>query len=203
MIKRLGILSIVFLLACVEKPVKVTTTKPKEKEIKPFALKAFTFCKNKKLNLEFCFIIDLSKHSGYKRFYVYDFLKDTITDKFMVSHGCGNNPWKYDSSKDCPCISNAVNSHCSSVGKYIVEKRGRSEFGIGIKYNLIGVDSANKNAYKRAIVLHGWEEVTDNEKYPQGTAEGWGCPAVSNETMCKLDKMLKKTKSKTLLWIIS
>lgn len=120
----------------------------------------------------------------------------------MVSHGCGNSIWKYDFSKDCPCISNTVNSHCSSVGKYIVENRGKSKFGIGIKYNLIGLDSANKNASKRAIVLHGWEQVTDNEVYPQGTAEGWGCPAVSNEAMDKLDKMLKKTKSKTLLWII-
>jgi hypothetical protein len=51
------------------------------------------------------------------------------------------------------------------------------------------------------IVLHSWEAVSENEIYPSGTPEGWGCPAINNEKMKKLDVYLKKEQTPILLWI--
>jgi len=64
--------------------------------------------------------------------------------------------------------------------------------GIKVKYLLVGKDSTNRNALKRTIVLHSWEAVSDNDIYSNGTLEGWGCPALSNNNMRKLDSMLQQ-----------
>lgn len=206
--KKLIAILIFFTISCSnpeQKPVNSNPENYTDNHIKELAEKARIFCHKKNLNTQFCFIVDLGKHSGYKRFYVYDFVLETVRYKFMVSHGCGPNPlfWTRDFTKDKARISNKVNSRYSSIGKYLVEERGKSKFGIGVKYNLTGLDSTNNNARKRAVVLHSWEKVTDHETYPEGTAEGWGCPAISNKAMSKLDEMLKKKSSKTLLWIIN
>jgi hypothetical protein len=66
---------------------------------------------------------------------------------------------------------------------------------------LQGKEKTNSNAVNRAIVLHSWEVVPNNEVYPEGTPEGWGCPAVSNESMKKIDEILKQNKN-VLMWII-
>lgn len=193
---------LLLLVAC--SPEKQTPIIKKEKrDLSIYADSAYKLCEKKDLNKVFYFLIDLKKHSGQKRFYVWDFKKNCAVDTFMVSHGCGQAFWKTSSSKTNPSISNEPDSHCSSVGRYLVEERGKSKFGIGIKYNLTGLDKTNNNARKRAIVLHGWEEVEDHEIYPEGTSEGWGCPAVSNNSMKELDKLLKTTKENTLMWIIN
>jgi hypothetical protein len=119
----------------------------------------------------------------------------------MVSHGCGDNNWSDTSSKENAPLSNEFDSHCSSTGKYIVLDCGVSQWGIKVNYILQGKDSTNSNARKRAIVLHSWEAISTDEVYPDGTPEGWGCPAVSNESMKEIDEILKKNK-KVLMWII-
>ena len=119
----------------------------------------------------------------------------------MVSHGCGDHMWSWTSSKEDAPISNEPDSHCSSIGKYQISNRGVSQWGIKINYLLIGKDKTNSNALKRAIVLHSWEKISKEEPYPEGTPEGWGCPAVSNESMKEIDILLKANKN-MLLWII-
>jgi len=119
----------------------------------------------------------------------------------MVSHGCGNTIWGQTHTKENPQISNEHDSHCSSIGKYVVLQRGISQWGIKVNYVLQGKGQTNSNAINRAIVLHSWEAVPNNEVYPEGTPEGWGCPAVSNKSMVKIDEILKKEK-KILMWII-
>lgn len=173
-----------------------------QRNIKFFSDSAYQYCVSEGLNRNFYFLVDLNQHSGLKRFYVWDFEKNTAIDTFMVSHGCGKSTWYSDKTKDNPTISNEPESHCSSVGRYLIRERGFSSFGIGIKYSLQGIDVTNNNAYKRAIVLHSWDPVTDYEVYPMGTAEGWGCPAVSNNTMRYLDTLLKSSDRVTLMWII-
>ena len=159
------------------------------------------YCKVNNLNQDKFILIDLGLHSGYKRFFVYDFKKKTISKSYMVSHGCGDNQWGRTSSKEKPQISNEFDSHCSSVGKYVVLDRGVSQWGIKVNYVLQGKDKTNSNARNRAIVLHSWDAISDNEVYPEGTPEGWGCPAVSNESMKEIDELLK-TNKKLLLWIV-
>lgn len=165
------------------------------------AKEAETFCKTKGLNTSYCILIDYSIHSGKKRLYVYDFQNDSILMTGMVSHGCGTAPWGMDATRSKPVFSNEHESHCSSLGKYKVGKRGYSSWGIHVNYKLYGLESSNSNAYDRVIVLHSWDDIPHNEVYPAGTPEGWGCPAVSNELMKYLDELLKEKKKDVLLWI--
>lgn len=70
-----------------------------------------------------------------------------------------------------------------------------------MNYLLQGKEKTNSNAVKRAIVLHSWEAVPNDEVYPEGTPEGCGCPAVYNESMTEIDTILKQNKN-VLMWII-
>lgn len=178
---------------------------PKE-EIKPkdyssFLKEAKDYCQKNNLNQNKFILIDLALHSGLKRFFVYDLKSNKLSKSYMVSHGCGTHMWSWTSSKENAPISNEPDSHCSSIGKYVISSRGVSQWGIKVNYLLIGKDKTNSNAVKRAIVLHSWEKVPSNEVYPEGTPEGWGCPAVSNESMKEIDQLLTTNKS-MLMWIV-
>jgi hypothetical protein len=159
------------------------------------------YCRENNWNQDKFILIDLGIHSGLKRFFIYDFKKNKILKSFMVSHGCGDSAWGETYTKENTQISNEIDSHCSSTGKYIVLNRGISQWGIKVNYVLQGKDKTNSNAINRAIVLHSWEAVPHDEVYPDGTPEGWGCPAVSNKDMKEIDALLKENK-KVLLWVI-
>lgn len=159
------------------------------------------YCNKNNLNEELFFLIDLGIHSGLKRFFIYDLKDKKLLKSFLVSHGCGNSVWGETFTKEDAKVSNQFDSHCSSIGKYIVLNRGVSQWGIKVNYVLDGKEDTNSNALNRAIVLHSWEEVPNGEVYPDGTPEGWGCPAVSNESMIEIDSILQKNK-KVLFWVI-
>lgn len=216
--KILFVISVVFLFSCNKKQesqtnnVKTENRKgisPNEKpriEIKDidysqYFLEAKQYCKANNLNLNKFILIDLGLHSGLKRFFVYDFKKNKVLNSYMVSHGCGDNQWGRTSSKENAPISNEFDSHSSSVGKYVISDRGVSQWGIKVNYLLRGKEKTNSNAVNRAIVLHSWEAVPHDEVYPEGTPEGWGCPAVSNKSMTEIDGILKQNKN-VLMWII-
>lgn len=165
------------------------------------AKRALIFCKQKGYNTKYCILIDMSLPSGVKRFLVWDFLKDSIAVSGLASHGCGVEPWSGVWSRDKPVFSNVMNSHCTSLGKYSVNNRTYSAWGIHIRYELSGLESTNNNAFKRVIVFHSWEEVPDKEVYPNGTPEDWGCPAVSNNTLKIVDALIRKQKKHLILWI--
>lgn len=169
--------------------------------IRAKALQAKRFCGDRKLNSDFYIHIDLSRHSGLKRFFIWDFVGDSITHSFLVSHGCCQSVWGMDLTKQEAGASNVDGSHCSSIGKYIIGERGYSNWGIHVKYLLHGLESTNNNALQRDIVLHSWERVSDEEVYPEGTSEGWGCPAVSNNAMRLIDQKLKASGKKVLMWV--
>ena len=159
------------------------------------------YCKGHNFNSHYCYLIDMSIHSGKNRFFIWDFKTKMISDSGLVSHGCCESLWSADESKEDPIFSNVHESHCSSLGKYKIGKRGYSSWGINVNYKLHGLDKTNDNAYDRIIVLHSWDAVSNSQTYPSGTPEGWGCPAVSNSKMEKIDKMLKKSDQPVLLWI--
>lgn len=162
---------------------------------------ALQFCTTNNMNTNFCILVDMGTHSGIERLVVWDFKKDSLLKVGLVSHGCGTKPWSSDFTKDSPKFSNVPESHLSSVGKYVIGNREWSNWGIHVKYWLKGLEETNNNAEKRVIVLHGWEKVEDKATYPDGTPEGWGCPAVSNNMMKFIDKQLKVAKKPVLLWI--
>ncbi len=165
------------------------------------ANEALVFCNKKNFNTNFCILIDMSLHSGLKRFFVWDFRKDTIVERFLVGHGCGENPWSYDLSKENPTFSNKDGSHCSSLGKYKLGERGYSSWGVHVKYLMHGLEATNSNALARTIVFHSREDVTDEEVYPNGTVEGWGCPTISNNSMKKIDPKIEASEKPVLMWI--
>ncbi|TZF95268.1 peptidase [Chryseobacterium panacisoli] len=162
---------------------------------------ALTFCNSKNLNNDFCILIDMSLHSGVKRFFVWDFKNNKISKKYLVGHGCGSNSWSKDDSKANPGFSNEDGSHLSSLGKYKLEGRGYSDWGINIKYLMHGLEETNSNALKRFIVFHSWNMMSDDEVFPKGSPEGWGCPTISNNAMKEIDPMIQYSKKPVLMWI--
>lgn len=152
------------------------------------------------MDTTFCLLADMQMHSGKVRFFVWDFQQQMVTDSGMVSHGCGKNPWGKTRTKTNPVFSNTDGSHLTSLGKYKIGKRNYSEWGIHVNYLLYGLEPSNNNAQKRTIVLHSWDDVPEAEVFPDGTPEGWGCPAVNNELMKRLDEKLQTAKQPVLLW---
>ncbi|ALR29539.1 peptidase [Chryseobacterium sp. IHB B 17019] len=174
--------------------IDVNKTKLKAKE-------ALQFCKSKNLNTDFCILIDMELHSGIKRFFIWDFKKDVVSKQYLVGHGCGSNSWSKDHSKDNPKFSNEDGSHLSALGKYKLEGRGYSDWGIHVKYLMHGLEETNNNALKRFIVFHSWDLMSDKEVFPDGSPEGWGCPTVSNNAMKEIDPMLQNARKPVLMWI--
>lgn len=181
---------------------KTIRLKPDIVKLMRYAKEANQFCQQKQLNTQFFLLVDIGLHSGIKRFFIWDFKKDTIVNSFLVSHGCGKNAWARDYSKDNALVSNIDGTHCSSIGKYIIGERGYSNWGIHVNYLLYGQDTTNSNALKRQIVLHSWDKIADKEVYPNGTPEGWGCPAVADNSLRIIDAKLKASNKRTLLWIV-
>lgn len=170
-------------------------------KLKSKADEAFKFVEAKKYNAEFCILVDMSLHSGVNRFFVWDFAKQEISHQFLVGHGCGSASWSSDDTKENPSFSNVDGSHLSSLGKYKLGARGTSEWGIGVKYLMHGLEENNSNALPRFIVFHSWNLMSDAEVYPKGSPEGWGCPTISNNALKTLDPMLQKSKKPVLFWM--
>jgi hypothetical protein len=194
--KRLFFITFLNFICCnnaLEIPLKDYSTKHAE---------ALTFCKKNGFNQDYFFLVDLSIHPGKNRFFVYDFKAKKVTDKNLVTHGsCDqfqDNPNKWEKVK----FSSKVNSHCSMKGKFKIGKRDYSGWGIKVKYWLHGLETTNVTAVNRVVVLHSWNAVSNEEIYPQVSPLSWGCPAVSNDFMKKLDGKLQQTKKPVLLWIL-
>lgn len=167
------------------------------------AEEALTFCKQQNFNTEISCLINMKVHSGKYRFYVWDFKKNVAIDSGLVSHGCGTAPWSNDGSAENPVFSNVPDSHLSSLGKYKIGQRDFSQWGVGIKYNLHGLEATNNKALERYIVFHSWDIISDTATYPIGSPESWGCPAVSNAFFMRIDAILKQAQKPVLMWIFN
>jgi hypothetical protein len=180
----------------VEKEPKINLDKIKSK-----AEEALRFCRSNTFNTDFCILIDMSVHSGRKRFFIWNFKSGKVLKQYLVGHGCGSNPWSKDGSKDHPEFSNEDGSHLSSLGKYTLGSRGYSNWGIHVKYLMHGLEETNSNALKRFIVFHSWDLMSDEEIFPGGSPEGWGCPTISDNAMKEVDPMIQNSQKPVLMWI--
>lgn len=172
------------------------------KDYSEFNKEAKAFCKENKFNEEYYFLVDLSLHSGKNRFFIYDFNTNKMLDKNLVTHGSCDQFEENSNKWEKVKFDNRVESHCSMKGKFKIGKRDYSSWGINVKYWLHGLEDTNNNAVKRVVVLHSWNAVKNKEIYPRYSPLSWGCPAVSNEFMQKLDNLLQQTQKPVLLWII-
>lgn len=192
------LLSIILLLITLSCP-----SSTKSRNYKDYHVKALKYAKENTMNNDYYFLLDLSIHSGKNRFFVYDFKQKKIIDQNIVTHGaCDHfetNVTKYQKAK----FSSRQDSHCSMKGKFKIGKRDYSSWGINVKYWLHGLEEQNKSAVDRVVVLHSWTQVANAEIYPRYSPLSWGCPAVSNAFMRKLDSRLQKAEKPVLLWIIN
>lgn len=200
---RIITLLLLGLMSCIGTPDSDTAKSRKTpKDYTSRHAEALAFCKKEKYCDDYYFLVDMSIHSGRNRFFVYDFRQKKITDSNVTTHGSCDIHEENDEKWEKAKYSNADGSHCTALGKYRIGKRDYSSWGIKVKYWMHGLEKSNSNAVARVVVLHSWTAVPDMEVYPDYAPLSWGCPAVSDNFMRKLDEKLKKTSKPVLLWII-
>jgi len=157
-------------------------------------MEAKNYSYGKSFSTRYCFLVDMSIPSGKKRFFVYDFSTNNIVYSGLVSHGSGG--INYSSQ---PKFSNDPGSDCTSLGKYKVGELYHGQYGRS--YKLYGLENSNSNAYKRAVVLHSYSCVADEEVYPKGVCNSSGCTGVSPNFFNKLSMVVDESQKPILLWI--
>lgn len=93
-------------------------------------------------------VVDFSKHSSRKRFYVID-LRTGRVQSYRTSHGKGSDA-NHDGIADN--FSDQPHSNASSLGAYATGSAYVGKYGLALRLN--GLDDTNRHAASRAIVLH-------------------------------------------------
>lgn len=117
-------------------------------------------------------IIDFTKDSCQKRFYTIDLTRQRIVYNTFVSHG------QKSGSNICTKFSDTPESHQSSIGFYTTGNTYIGKHGQSLR--LHGNEKGyNANAYKRAVVVHGADYVSERFIKNNGRlGRSHGCPAL-------------------------
>lgn len=153
------------------------------------------FCKERGYNQRVALLVDLSRHSGRRRFVVWDFERHKPIITCPVSHGSGSRRSHVRSAY--ARLSNDDGSHLSSIGRALIAERYEGRYGIS--YRLDGLDATNSNLRSRCVVLHGWSKTTSYPIFPLATTGSWGCPVLSERMMRAVDDVLK-SESRVVLY---
>lgn len=140
-------------------------------------------------NRRYVTIIDFSRHSSEKRFFLFDLLDGTV-NRYNTSHGKNSDRNKDGYATD---FSNVVNSKKTSLGFYFT--LGTYQGGHGHSMRLQGLERSNSNAYKRAIVVHPAAYVREADNY---AGLSWGCPALDHAVS---KEIIEKIKDGSLFYI--
>lgn len=203
LIRVSSIIGIAVLFASCSVNKKPTSRPPMRNEFaRPVYTSSFTmrasavrnYAIGKGFSTTYCFFIDMSIHSGRKRFFVYDLQTNRVVMSGLVSHGSCNETF-LDQAK----FSNVPGGNCTSQGKYKVGEKYRGQYGRS--YKLYGLESTNSNAYKRAIVLHAYSCIPDEEIYPRVACNSSGCAGVSPAFFEKLSSIIDRSNKPIVLWI--
>ena len=154
------------------------------------------FCRRNGYNSRVGLLMDLSRHSGLRRFVVWDFERAKALYKFPASHGSGS-VLSHVRSAYAEC-SNEDGSHLSSLGRCLVAERYEGRYGVA--FRLDGLEEGNSALRKRCVVLHGWQYTTSFSIFPLPTVGSWGCPVLSCRAMRVVDKILQR-EEKVVLWL--
>jgi hypothetical protein len=120
-------------------------------------------------------IIDYSKPSSEKRFFVIDIQNKQLEYSSFVAHG------KNSGDNFVTSFSNLPNSLQSSIGFFITAETYTGENGYSMK--LDGLEKGiNDNARSREIVIHGADYVSQEYITKYGRlGRSWGCPSLPRE----------------------
>ena len=144
-------------------------------------------CRKEGYNTNVALFVDLSRHSGRRRFIAWDMVRNAPIFLCPVSHGSGAQRSHVRSAY--ARISNEDGSHLSSLGRALVAERYMGRYGVA--YRLDGLDASNSNLRPRCVVLHGWEHTTSYPIYPIPTVGSFGCPVLSRKMMRRVDELLQ------------
>lgn len=97
-------------------------------------------------------VLDYARHSSEPRFLLFDRRTHALLAGYRSAHGQGSDP-DHDGYADR--FSDQQSSHASSLGTFITDQTYHSdEPGHGLSMRLRGLSASNRNAERRAIVLH-------------------------------------------------
>lgn len=148
------------------------------------ALRAYEQHASSKLTQSRMAIVDFSKPSSERRMYVLD-LRTGLVSAFLVAHGRGSD-LDHDAMADT--FSDSVGSHASSLGAYLVSEPYQGSHGLSIR--LDGLDSSNRSARERAVVLHSQWYVSDKLAQTGRIGRSWGCFVVDRAVIKKITREL-------------
>lgn len=151
------------------------------------------FLKGKNYNQNIAVFINFKTYSGKYRYFVYDLKSNKILQKAVVSHGSGSVIKNSDALK----FSNTEGSYQSSLGKYEILNSYNGKFGKA--YRLNGLDADNSNAMERAIVLHSFGCVPDQESQNPACLS-LGCPMLSVNAFNQTSTYLDQSKQPVILY---
>jgi len=131
-------------------------------------------------------IVDFSQPSVNKRLYVIDLDSYSLLYNTWVAHGVKSG------KVEATYFSNKPASHKSSLGFYVTGQTYKGSNGYSLK--LLGVEKGiNDYAFRRGIVMHGAEYVSEEYIQSQGyIGRSYGCPAVPADISRELIDQVKE-----------
>ncbi|MGR5130838.1 murein L,D-transpeptidase catalytic domain family protein [Vibrio alfacsensis] len=137
------------------------------------AFKAFKQTQNRKKPV--LTIIDYSKPSTEKRFYVVDLEKNKLIFNTYVSHGVNSG------KKTATKFSNIVNSRKTSLGTFLTDTTYYGSNGYSLRLDGL-TNGVNDRARERYIVVHGADYANPSFIKKNGyLGRSWGCPALPQQ----------------------
>ncbi len=139
-------------------------------------------------------IIDFSRPSTNKRFYLIDLANKTLVYNTYTSHGVNTG------EDQAIAFSNKNGSRQSSLGFYLTAETYEGKHGTSLK--LDGLERGfNNRARKRYIVIHSADYVTESFIKEHGRlGRSWGCPALPPDLT---HDIIKRIKQGSVLFIYS
>ncbi|MDF2153409.1 murein L,D-transpeptidase catalytic domain family protein [Vibrio sp. CAU 1672] len=117
-------------------------------------------------------IIDYSKPSTEKRFYVVDLAEQKLIFNTYVAHGVNSG------KKTATKFSNIVNSRKTSLGTFLTDTTYYGSNGYSLRLDGL-TTGLNDNARERYIVVHGADYANESFIKQNGyLGRSWGCPAL-------------------------
>lgn len=137
-------------------------------------------------------ICDFSMSSNTKRLWVIDTEERKVLFNSLVAHG------KNTGEEFATNFSNTESSLQSSLGFYITDATYRGDNGYSLR--LLGMDKGfNDAAYRRSIVMHGADYVSDDfAAMHKRIGRSWGCPAIPKDLT---QPIINTIKGRNLLFI--